>query len=74
MNIRIYLYIYMDIFKYLISGAIRVEYSDLFVENCEFNDNFSFENGAIFYVYNSKSFEAQNIKAHNTTALEKVWI
>ncbi|ORX49720.1 hypothetical protein BCR36DRAFT_353422 [Piromyces finnis] len=52
-------------------GAIGVEYSDLYVESCEFSDNFSVENGAIFYVYNSKSFETQNIIAQNTTALEK---
>ncbi|OUM59146.1 hypothetical protein PIROE2DRAFT_15404, partial [Piromyces sp. E2] len=52
-------------------GTIQIEYSDLIVKDCEFNDNFTSENGAVFNLYNVKYFETQNIKAHNTTALEK---
>eukprot|EP00833_Pecoramyces_ruminatium_P010917 jgi/Orpsp1_1/1184949/evm.model.c7180000091695.1 len=52
-------------------GAIRVIYSDVVVKDCIYKDNFSYQNGGIFYVYESYSFNAQNITAYNTTVAEK---
>jgi len=44
-------------------GAINAEYSDMYVSDCKFNDNFSFKNGGIFNIINANTFTANNIKA-----------
>jgi len=46
----------------------------LTINDCQFKDNFSSSNGAVFYVYNGVSFNAMNIKAYNSSAYGKVII
>ncbi|OUM65453.1 hypothetical protein PIROE2DRAFT_7569 [Piromyces sp. E2] len=52
-------------------GAIRLIDSNLNIRDCQFKDNFSSKNGGVFYVNEGKSFNAINIKAYNSSALEK---
>ncbi|ORX43048.1 hypothetical protein BCR36DRAFT_147567 [Piromyces finnis] len=52
-------------------GAIRSILSYLSLKNCEFYDNFTTSNGAIFYLYDSYSFYAEHINASNSTAIQK---
>ncbi|OUM57601.1 hypothetical protein PIROE2DRAFT_17362 [Piromyces sp. E2] len=52
-------------------GVINAEYSDINITNCKFKDNFSLNNGGIFNIINANVFNAENVIAYNSTAIEK---
>eukprot|EP00833_Pecoramyces_ruminatium_P000633 jgi/Orpsp1_1/1174665/evm.model.c7180000050902.1 len=52
-------------------GAIRSIESSISIKNCIFNDNFSLNNGGVFYIYNSYDFNSDKIDVYNSTAIEK---
>ncbi|OUM69448.1 hypothetical protein PIROE2DRAFT_2534 [Piromyces sp. E2] len=51
-------------------GAIRMIESNSFVEDCQFNNNFSEHCGGIFSLENSYNFSAKNIISYNSTAIK----
>jgi hypothetical protein len=52
-------------------GAIHVKHSNIIIEHCHFNNNFSLNHGGAIYVYDSYVFRAKNIEITKTTAIKK---
>jgi len=46
--------------------------SSLSIKDCKFKNNFTIHNGGNIYIYDSYSFDAENIESFNTTAIQKV--